>query len=448
MSQFSRVAWKEGDFMFPQHFQQAIRSVEAFTDARIRALSPHFWGIKRLEIDAAAVAQMRLEIRHLEAVLPDGMTIRIPEHDPAPPARGFELPSGQEPLMVYIALPTVRARIPDISTDLNRADIRFLELEQPISDAYQPENTESVRLALQNLRIVFGGEALEGRVVLPIARIARDAEGIPTLQDIFVPPSVSLSACAGLEKRLKELVGVIEARANSLAAKRRESAGAAMSFNAGDIESFWFLHILLTELPVLRQHLALRHGHPIEMYTDLLRLAGGLEIFSKDALPPLPPYHHEAPGPCFEAVDKRIRLQVRTPFTLKHEILSLKQNGAFWSGTLTDRELLTSGLFLLGVVGNVHDRTALSQLEQTLKLAEADDLDRIVSRNIEGVPFRRAEQLPATMPTRGDAVYYTLDQTSPLWADIRSSGEIGAYLPSWLKGFELELVGIRSGDKR
>jgi type VI secretion system protein ImpJ len=448
MSQFSRTAWKEGDFMVPQHFQQAFRSLEAYTDTRVRALHPLGYGLRRLEFDAAALSQGRVEVRHMEAVLPDGLTVVVPEHDAAPPPRAFTLPTNQEPLTVYVAIPARRPRIPELTADRARADIRYLEQEQSVADDYAPEQVESIRVAVKNLRLIFAGEALDGQVVLPLARIVRDAEGRPTLQESFVPPCLSLAACEPLEKRVKDLLTVIEARAAHLSARRRESAGAALSFNAGDIESFWFLHTLLTELGPLRQQLALRQGHPFDLYLCLLRLAGGLEIFSKEVLPPLAPYNHDAPGQSFDAVDRRIRQQVRTPFTLKHEIISLKPNGGFWNATLQDRELLASGTFLLGVIGPVTDRKALGQLEQSLKLAEADDLERIVSRNLEGVPFRRLEQLPATMPARGDAAYYTLDQSSPLWAEIRATGEISAFLPGWLKGFELELVAIRSGEKR
>ena len=40
MSWFSKVAWKEGLFMQPQHLQQADRYVEDLVNARTRLLTP------------------------------------------------------------------------------------------------------------------------------------------------------------------------------------------------------------------------------------------------------------------------------------------------------------------------------------------------------------------------------------------------------------------------
>ena len=57
MSQFSRVAWKEGQFLLPQHFQQMERSMEAAFLGRWQPHSATAWGLTTLVIDEAALAQ-------------------------------------------------------------------------------------------------------------------------------------------------------------------------------------------------------------------------------------------------------------------------------------------------------------------------------------------------------------------------------------------------------
>ncbi|PYF09891.1 hypothetical protein C8J30_10623 [Rhodobacter viridis] len=47
MSLFSKVAWKEGLFLQPQHLQQSDRSLEHLIDARLRRLVPYPGGFCR-----------------------------------------------------------------------------------------------------------------------------------------------------------------------------------------------------------------------------------------------------------------------------------------------------------------------------------------------------------------------------------------------------------------
>ncbi len=56
MSDRQRVAWAEGMFLRPQHFQQQNRYQEFFAHTRALAGEPHYWGFRRIEIDEAALA--------------------------------------------------------------------------------------------------------------------------------------------------------------------------------------------------------------------------------------------------------------------------------------------------------------------------------------------------------------------------------------------------------
>ena len=55
MSWTSRVVWREGMFLRPQHFQQQDRYAEALMRAGLRAGHLQGWGFSALEIDPAAL---------------------------------------------------------------------------------------------------------------------------------------------------------------------------------------------------------------------------------------------------------------------------------------------------------------------------------------------------------------------------------------------------------
>ncbi len=54
-----RIVWSEGMLISPQHLQQQDRYHEALLGERLRALSPHAWGVVELALDERALERCR-----------------------------------------------------------------------------------------------------------------------------------------------------------------------------------------------------------------------------------------------------------------------------------------------------------------------------------------------------------------------------------------------------
>src|SRR5688572_5115595 len=133
MSLFSRVSWKDGMFLLPQHFQQADRALEADLRLKLDAVHPLGWGVLSLQLNEAAVAQGRLELTRCQAILPDGLVVDVPEADAAPAPRLFQLPTAGRNLEVFLTVPLQRPRAAAISAE-PRADVRYVERVQEVPD--------------------------------------------------------------------------------------------------------------------------------------------------------------------------------------------------------------------------------------------------------------------------------------------------------------------------
>ena len=72
MSRFSKVAWKEGLFLKPQHLQQADRYMERTVTARTAHLTPFPWGVAEMAFDQSQLRQGRLELEMVSGIMPDG----------------------------------------------------------------------------------------------------------------------------------------------------------------------------------------------------------------------------------------------------------------------------------------------------------------------------------------------------------------------------------------
>ena len=62
MSLHSKVAWKDGMFLLPQHFQQAERNFESMLRQRTLGPQPLQWGVLELAINETALAEGRVEL--------------------------------------------------------------------------------------------------------------------------------------------------------------------------------------------------------------------------------------------------------------------------------------------------------------------------------------------------------------------------------------------------
>src|SRR4051794_26141164 len=76
------VLWHEGMLLAPQHFQEAAHRAESLLAYRLGTTCPYPWGIARLAIDRAALADGLFRLDELEAVPPDGLVVLHDEDAP------------------------------------------------------------------------------------------------------------------------------------------------------------------------------------------------------------------------------------------------------------------------------------------------------------------------------------------------------------------------------
>ena len=78
MSWFSKVAWKEGLFLQPQHLQQADRYVEKLIQSRTDVITPYPWGLAEMVVDRDMAQQGRFGLRTAVGIMPDGTPFDAP----------------------------------------------------------------------------------------------------------------------------------------------------------------------------------------------------------------------------------------------------------------------------------------------------------------------------------------------------------------------------------
>jgi type VI secretion system protein ImpJ len=167
----SRVAWREGMFLRPQHFQQQDRHADAALNARISAVGPYRWGLTELVIDEDLATLGKFAVTRCVGVMPDGTAFAIPDQLPPPPP--IDVPMDARDAVVSLTLPAQQVGAVEFrEADGASLDTRFLTDEVEVTDAYSSDRTsEPIEVGRPNLSFGITRDQTYGRVCLGLARI-------------------------------------------------------------------------------------------------------------------------------------------------------------------------------------------------------------------------------------------------------------------------------------
>ena len=308
-------------YLGPHHFQAQSSYFEGVIHFTGAALWFEPYGFLACELDAEALRNGTAAVVHARGIFPDGMAFQMPECDPLPAARPIAelIPPTRDRVTLSLAIPGYKPTGVNLESNgdglgpagpnqsgLNQAT-RFIAEERKVYDENTGQDEKLVRFARKNIRIILDTEPSDGLITLPLARVMRDGSGHLIYDERFIAPCVQISASERLMTMARRLLEIVNEKSMALSA-----AGAGRKFSAGmsaqQVASFWFLHALNSSLAPLRQICFSRHGHPEQLYSELLRLGGALCTFGLDSQPgSLPLYNHLNLEECFEDLDRHIR---------------------------------------------------------------------------------------------------------------------------------------------
>ncbi|HVE40137.1 MAG TPA: type VI secretion system baseplate subunit TssK [Planctomycetota bacterium] len=448
MEYAQKVLWSEGMFLTPHHFQQADRYYENLISRRLSAVRALGWGVCRLQINGDALANGEVVLSKCSAILPDGLAVDTPDLDPLPPARPVEgfFDAKRTSLGVYLASPLARAGAvafsPEGATD-GRAT-RYHRRSLSAADENSGGSEREVVLAAKTLRILFEGEPLDDFVTLKIAELQRSASGKYQLSEAYVPPCLFLSSSAQLAAYLRRILEMLSAKSSELAGQRRQRSAGLVEFTMSEAANFWFLHTVNATIPVLMHLHNHADAHPEDVFLVLARLAGELFTFSGEGHPKdLPQYAHDAVGPSFAAMEKRISDLMGTIIPTKCAPVPLeKTRESLFTGRLRDDRLL-EGQFYLAVMAEVPEDKIIREVPMKAKVAASDRVDQLIAAALRGLTLRHLPTPPSEIPVQPGRQYFQVDKAGDHWEAVKKSRTISFYIPPEFKNLKLELMGVK-----
>jgi type VI secretion system protein ImpJ len=459
----SPVVWSEGMHLAQHHFQAQSRYFEDLAAFAIEQLAAPAWGVADIGLDAEALRNGTAALTHARGILPDGTAFHVP-HDPPPEPLDIRerFSPTHDAHLLLLALP---AFVPDrancaLDGGRGHAGLRFRAETLPVVDETTGAQERPVGFARKNVRLLLDGEDADGLVAMPVARIRRDGTGSFLYDPAYIPPALRIGASPRLLELLDRLVGILDAKAESLAADRRQDGAGLAEYAAREVAGFWLSHAIHSALPALRHMLRTRAAHPEALFAEMSRLGGALCTFSLDAHPrDLPLYVHDAADAAFDALDRHIRrhlelvlpsgaivIPLRPAVTVhegRDEVLRVPDTPVpaptFFAGSVADTRVFGRAHWFLGVRSSASQAQVVSRVPELVKICASRFVARLVREALPGLGIEYVASPPADLGPRIGMHYFRLHRTDPCWTTIARSGEVGVYVPAAIPDLELSL---------
>jgi type VI secretion system protein ImpJ len=440
MSWYSKVAWSEGLFLRPHHFQQNDRYHEHLLESRVRYATPYPWGFTRLEIDYDLAQQNKFALRHASGVMPDGTPFDIPTDSPLPPP--IVVPDTAAQQIAWLSIPIAAANTKEAEDREAESAARYMiGAETFIDSSSSIRIEEEIDLAYPRLSLDLRKTIKPGYLSLGIARILEVRDKTIVLDEKFVPPVLICAVHPTVEGWIDRSTGWIDNKLEELARYAADPTA------GGGLQSadYFVLQLLNRHIGVLKHFRASGYVHPERLFEELLRLVGELATFAtpERRARDYPAYDHDDLENVFAPVMRDLQDFLSEQFgrrAIRLEIIERAPN-AFVS-PIRDRALFRNATFILEVAARRPLSDIQSQLPHLFKIGPNTKMNEIVHAHLPGVPLVHLPTPPPQIRAITDHVYFFVDKKSPLWPEFSTASSIGMHFSGDWPELELELWAV------
>jgi type VI secretion system protein ImpJ len=446
----SRVAWREGQFLRPQHFQQQDRFIESLVRARSEALRPYAWGLTELKFDDSVASLGKFALAKATGAMPDGLPFSIPGD--IPPPLPLDVPADIRDAVIYLTLPVRQngaAEFVERGSGRTEAFARHAVDEEPIYDSFSSERTaEPIEVARPNLRYGVTRDQTDGRLLLGVARVREVVNGAVVLDDRYIPPVQDIRASTRLSGFLNDIIGRADQRVDELADRAVEATdGGAETF-----ASFLLLQALNRWTPVLAHLQSIPLVHPERLYEVFCSMAGELATLVRSderRAPKFSAYDHEDLQGTFEFVYETLQAELSAMFERSAGQMKLETVGpGSYSALIADHSLFQTCNFYLAVAARTPLEELRARFASHVKIGSVLKMRQIVTSSLAaGVGLAPTPTPPSQIRVLPGYVYFELDRAAPDWRDFATAPALGMHVAGNWPELKLELWWVKRSSR-
>jgi len=404
------IAWKEGMALSQQHLQQS----DKFFLRHIKNVSGlpkgmHF-GFGKLTPEEDLIKEGQFALKECEAVFPSGVSF-IDYENPSVKieARNFAkiFDKSLNSLDVFLALDLNKPV--EFSEDKN---YRYKVVWENYPDSYSAENLALTPVSVPVPSIVFGGESLDGKEFLQVARLLRNLQGSFEPDRNFYPPLICLNGYEYFAKKLRYFDALLQSRIENISHSKE---------------------LLLKDLKSLKAVLGCMQSAegvlPFQIFCEIAKFLQ--EPFN---------YNHAEFDKSFNKIFAKLNeflLQEKKSKILQKRLSKEGQNSFF--ANLADFEISAASSVWLAAESKLSPEEAAKFMTVQLKIAPKSKLSNIVISATHGINCVHSI-VPKTIQEVPGTYYFKLQTDSALWKNLCEEKEIGIYAPLTLQISAIDIL--------
>lgn len=450
MSDRNRVAWTEGLFLRPQHFQQLERFVEKLIADSSEFSVPYGYGFAKLEIDQELSKLGKVGVASAQGIFPDGTPFDIPYDADIPTP--LEIPDSTKDAVVSLALPLRRPNMPSMALErsANNALARYCAADVEARDSIaELDSVAELKVARLNLGLRVAQDLSPAYSHLSVAKIVeKRPDGRIVFNEQFYPTVLDCRASVKLFDCVKEVYGYLRHRAQELA----ERVAQPGSKGVAEFADFLLLQLCNRQQPVFA-HLDKRTSlHPELFYRHLLALAGELGTFARKdrRAAEFEAYRHDALWETFQPVMEEVRRGLTAIMDSSAVAVPLEDmTKGYYVARVQDIDLLRSATFVLSANAQLPTETLRSRFPREAQIGSREQIRSLVDSQLPGIILRPLPVAPRQIPYHAGYTYFELEKSrrpnDPVdyWKELEASRMFVMHVAGDFPELSLALWAIR-----
>ncbi len=444
MQKNDRTLWTEGMFLGPQHFQQHDRFLLNTVAQVVRSMGAHAHGLFDYELDVHALSEGKFALIRLAGIFPDGTPFNLPEDGelPAP----VIIDSECRDAILSLAIPFEDQQEKDVVESRAAGSFsRYVINDRLVSDRHSPDSDseETVFTAGLWTRLTLADDDHTAFHTIPLARVIekRDDDRV-VLDERFYPCAMSLQASIPLQSIARELTGLVNQRAAELAGR----IGTATAGDSSQLSQLLLLQTLNRAAPLLKH---INQGftmHPVELYRELVQLAGELSTITQSSklAPEFTEYLHRDQYRSFAPLADNLRQSLNwIPDYTTESIPVQHVKAGIYTASIRNSSLFESSRFILAAKARVTPDELSRRLPRQTTISSKSKLRELVEAQAQGIGLKPVITVPNSIPMYENHVYFEMRDDDPLWKDIAISGDIAMHIAGTFNDLQMQIWAIR-----
>ena len=424
MSDSSKVIWKEGMFITPQHFQQQERYLSWYIDNTFDAGAEFGTkaGFASLEINHDLLKIGKFAVANSSGFLPGGGYF---SHDGEVV---MDVPPDAVEKIVFLTLPVAKKGVPEY---VEQGDLltRYVGKDITVFDSTSDDNNSvEVLVGNPNIRLMLEGQDLSGFLVLPVARVLQtSSDGEVILDGSFLPVTAVLAASAQLVERVREIETLIISRA------RVQLSKITADVNPNTQHVLFREYMLLQSLYRWRPWFAtVLHECKLSTPTLYLNLCQFDAELASVSAEPCPSFETLDPKNAYSQFNQVLSsLRARLTLAQQESVVEFDVNAELFSENrlmriaIADPQGFAKHRFFLSVNAGATRIDELQELFQHVsKLAGSRVISELIRRSLSGINLIPLPIAPAELKPEVNTFYFRIDTDSDFWREIIETQDI------------------------